>query len=114
MSDCIFCKIADGEIPSKKVYEDAAYFAFRDIEPQAPVHVVVIPRKHIPTLNDISATDPAEIGALLQACRLVARAENVAASGYRVVINCNRDAGQAVFHLHAHVLGGRALSSTFA
>jgi histidine triad (HIT) family protein len=114
MSDCLFCKIASGEISADKVYENDAFFAFRDIHPQAPVHVLVIPKKHIATLNNMSENDTQLLGGLLFACRQVAKVENIADSGYRIVINCNRDAGQEVFHVHAHVVGGRALSSSFA
>jgi len=114
MSDCLFCKIATGEIPADKVYENDAFFAFRDIQPQAPVHALVIPKKHIATLNDVPEGDTEMLGGLLSACRQVAKKEDITDSGYRVVINCNRNAGQEVFHMHAHVVGGRALSSTFA
>lgn len=114
MSDCLFCKIASGEIPADKVYENDAFFAFRDIHPLAPTHVLVIPKKHIATLNDVPEDDTPTLGGLLLACRQVAIAEDIANSGYRVVINCNRDAGQEIFHIHAHVVGGRPLTSSFA
>lgn len=102
---CLFCMIARGEIPAKIVAEDATCIAFRDVNPQAPVHVLVIPRAHVASLNEV--TSPALLADLLQMAREVAKQEGIAASGYRVVFNTNRDGGQTVFHLHAHVLGGR-------
>jgi histidine triad (HIT) family protein len=102
---CLFCMIARGEIPAKVVAEDATCMAFRDVNPQAPVHVLVIPRAHVPSLNEV--TSPALLADLLQMAREVAKQEGIAAGGYRVVFNTNRDGGQTVFHLHAHVLGGR-------
>jgi histidine triad (HIT) family protein len=102
---CLFCMIARGEIPAKVVAEDATCIAFRDVNPQAPVHVLVIPRAHVPSLNEV--TSPALLADLLQMAREVAKQEGIATSGYRVVFNTNRDGGQTVFHLHAHVLGGR-------
>jgi histidine triad (HIT) family protein len=107
MAECLFCKIARGEIPAEKVYEDDLALAFRDIQPEAPVHLVVIPKKHISTLNDFTEADTKELAGFLLACQRAAKAEKVDKSGYRVVMNCNRDAGQFVFHVHAHVLGGR-------
>ena len=109
MRDCLFCKIVRGEISADKVYEDEAFLAFRDIQPEAPVHVVVIPKKHIPTLNDITETDAPALGGLFTALHRVAKAENVAETGYRTVINCNKDAGQLIMHIHAHLLGGREM-----
>jgi len=109
MPDCIFCKIAAGEIPADKVYESESFLAFRDIHPEAPVHVVVIPKKHIATVNDITEADLPLLAGLLPACKQAAKNEKVDQSGYRIVLNCNRDAGQAVWHIHAHVLGGRIL-----
>ena len=105
--DCLFCKVASGNIPATVVSEDEEFVAFRDIDPQAPTHVLVIPRQHIVSLNDI--TDPALTGRLMMFARDVARGEGVAESGYRVVLNTNADGGQSVFHIHAHVLGGRGL-----
>ena len=107
MPDCLFCKIIDGEIPATKVEEDAHFFAFRDINPQAPTHVLAIPKQHVATLND--ADDAALLGELLLFARDVAKAEGLADDGYRVVINTNAGAGQTVFHIHAHILGGRPL-----
>jgi histidine triad (HIT) family protein len=105
---CIFCKIAAGEIPSKAVYEDDDVFAFHDLHPQAPVHVLVIPRKHIASLNDASEEDRALLGRILLRVRELAEQLGVD-SGYRVVNNCGASAGQSVFHVHFHLLGGRAM-----
>lgn len=109
MTDCIFCKIAAGEIPATKVYDDGEVLAFRDINPEAPVHLLVIPRRHIATLNDLTEADAALIGWLYLAAKQVATELGVAENGYRTVINCNRDAGQIVFHVHMHLLAGREL-----
>ncbi len=108
--DCIFCRIAAGEMKADVVYEDEAVVAFRDINPQAPVHVLVIPRRHIASLNDASPETDAVLGQLLRATARVAELEDVAESGFRTVINNGAGAGQSVFHIHAHVLGGRRLS----
>ncbi len=107
-SDCIFCKIAEGEIPSRKVFEDDDIVAFHDANPQSPVHVLVIPRRHIASLNDASPADAALMGRILLAIRSMAEELGIA-SGYRVVNNCGASAGQTVFHIHFHLLGGRAL-----
>ncbi len=109
MSDCLFCKIVDGEIPADIVFESETAVAFRDINPQAPTHVLVIPRKHIATINDIKPADEAIVGSLYSAAREIAEAEGIADAGYRAVMNCNEQAGQTVFHIHLHVLGGRSL-----
>ena len=109
MDNCIFCKIAAGEIPATKVYDDGEVLAFRDINPEAPVHLLVIPRRHIATLNDLTEADAALIGRLYLAAKQVAIELGVAENGYRTVINCNRDAGQIVFHVHMHLLAGREL-----
>jgi histidine triad (HIT) family protein len=109
MTDTIFGKIARGEIPADLVYEDEDLVAFRDISPQAPTHILVIPRKSIPSLNHAGPEDAELIGRLVLAAAKVARAAGIADSGYRTVINCNAAAGQTVFHLHLHVLGGRPL-----
>ncbi len=109
MSDCVFCKIAAGEIPCHEVYADQEVLAFRDLHPQAPVHVLVIPRRHIASLSDLTADDIELAGRLQLAASRVAASLDLAASGYRVVINCGRDACQTVPHLHLHVLGGRPL-----
>ena len=108
--DCIFCKIAKGEIPSTVVYQDDEIYAFRDINPAAPTHVLIIPRQHVASsLNDVNATNAPLIGRLLHVAAQIAQSEKVAEKGYRVVANTNRDAGQSVFHLHFHLLGGRKM-----
>ena len=109
MNDCLFCKIAAGEIPADIVYDDGEVLAFRDINPEAPVHLLLIPRRHIATLNDLSEADAALVGRLYLAGQQIAMELGVAESGYRTVINCNRDAGQLVFHIHMHLLAGREL-----
>ena len=109
MSDCIFCKIAGGNIPCTKVYEDDRVLAFEDIHPMAPTHVIIIPKKHISTLLDIDAQNIAIAGDLILAAQKVAQIKGIAQKGFRTVINCNDWGGQIVFHLHMHVLGGRKL-----
>ena len=107
MTDCLFCKILAGEIPSAIVYEDEECVAFRDIDPQAPTHCLIIPRRHIPTINDIEPEHDALVGHLTRVAQLIAQEEGFAEAGYRLVWNCNKAAGQMVFHIHLHVLGGR-------
>jgi len=107
--DCLFCSILNGDIPADIVYESDAAIAFRDINPQAPTHVVVIPRKHVATINDLNEEDREIVGSLYLAAKDIARAEGISDEGYRTVMNCNEAAGQSVFHIHLHVLGGRAL-----
>ncbi|SEN09144.1 histidine triad nucleotide-binding protein [Paenibacillus sp. OV219] len=107
--DCIFCKIIEGSIPSKKVFENEHVVAFHDIQPAAPVHILLIPKKHIATMNDVTDADDALMAELLRAARHVARELGVAESGYRLVNNCNSDGGQIVYHLHFHLLGGEKL-----
>jgi histidine triad (HIT) family protein len=109
MAECLFCSIAEGKIPASKVYEDEWCVAFRDIKPQAPTHVLIVPRRHIATLNDLTPADAELVGRLLLAAKKIAADEGVAEAGYRTVINCNQAAGQAVFHIHVHLLGGRNL-----
>ena len=109
MTDCIFCKIAAGDIPATSLYDDGDVLAFPDINPEAPIHLLIIPRKHIPTLNDLTEADAALIGRMHLAAKQLAAELGVADSGYRTVINCNRAAGQLVFHVHMHLLGGREL-----
>jgi histidine triad (HIT) family protein len=109
MTSCIFCRIASGDIPSTVVYEDEHVVGFRDLNPQAPTHVLVVPRRHIATLNDIDAADAELVGRMYLAAKAVAAADGIAEPGYRTVFNCNADAGQTVFHLHLHVLGGRIM-----
>lgn len=108
--DCIFCKIVSGAIPSAKVYEDEMVLAFDDIHPMAPVHVIVIPKRHIPTLLDCAGDRADDLAAVLAAAREVAKRKGVDAKGFRTVINCNAEGGQVIFHLHAHVLGGKKLT----
>ncbi len=110
MSDCLFCKMASGEIQPDVVYEDEEVLAFRDINPQAPTHVLVIPKAHIATLNDLEPEHAPLMGKLFLVAQQVAQQEGIAERGYRTVVNCNADAGQAVFHIHLHLLGGRPLA----
>lgn len=107
MSDCLFCKMVAGEIKPDVVYEDDEVLAFRDISPQAPVHILIIPKAHIATLNDLE--DGPVASRLLQTAIKLAEQEGIAEEGYRTVFNCNRNAGQAVYHLHLHLLGGRPM-----
>ena len=107
MNGCLFCKIAAGDIPATVVAQDDRFIAFRDIDPQAPTHVLVIPRTHVASLNEVR--EPEMLGELLLFARAVAQDEGLGERGYRVVLNTNAEAGQSVFHLHAHVLGGRAM-----
>ncbi len=109
MSETIFSKIINREIPADVVFENDRILAFRDINPQAPVHVLIIPKKAIPTINDISPEDTPLIGELFVVARQLAAQEGIDESGYRTVFNCNRDGGQEVYHLHLHLLGGRAM-----
>ena len=106
--DCLFCKIIAGEIPSTKVYEDDKCYAFRDIAPQAPTHILVVPKAHIAGVSDITAENSAVIAHIFEVIPQIAKAENLT-NGYRVVSNCGPDAGQTVFHLHFHILGGEKL-----
>jgi histidine triad (HIT) family protein len=110
MSDCLFCKMVTGEIKPSVVFENDQVLAFRDIHPQAPVHVLVIPKRHIPTLDAISLEQPSLAAELLNAVNQVAELEGISEKGYRTVINCRGDSGQEVYHLHLHVLGGRRLN----
>ena len=105
--DCLFCRIVRGEIPATVVHKDDHVVAFRDINPQAPVHVVIVPREHVASLND--ATDAEMLGRLSLAASDIARREGIADAGYRTVVNTNRAAGQTVFHVHLHLLGGRSM-----
>ncbi|MCU7876135.1 MAG: histidine triad nucleotide-binding protein [Candidatus Thiodiazotropha sp. (ex Lucinoma borealis)] len=109
MSDCLFCKFVSGEIQPSKVFEDDDLLAFRDINPQAPTHILIIPKRHISTLNDLSPDDASLVGKLTLTAKKVAQAEGIDVAGYRTVINCNEDAGQSVFHIHLHLLGGRPM-----
>ncbi|MEE0876581.1 MAG: histidine triad nucleotide-binding protein [Fibrobacteraceae bacterium] len=107
--NCLFCKIIRGEIPSKKIYEDDDVFAFYDIEPQAPVHFLVVPKHHIPTLMDMQPCDSEIMGKLLYRAQVLAKELGLEESGARFVFNCKAEAGQTVFHIHLHVLGGRQM-----
>jgi len=109
MSDCLFCKIVKGEIPCTKVYEDDQVLAFDDIQPMAPVHVIIIPKRHISTLLDIDSRNITIAGDLISAAQKIAGIKGIAQKGFRTAINCNAEGGQVVFHLHMHVLGGRKL-----
>jgi histidine triad (HIT) family protein len=109
MSDCLFCKIAAGQIPAKFVHQDEELIVIADINPQAPFHVLVIPRRHIPTLNDIGPDDTAIVARMVRLAASLAAAHGYAESGYRTVFNCNAQAGQTVFHIHLHLLAGRRL-----
>lgn len=110
MTDCIFCRIVAGEIPATQVYETDQVYAFRDIHPRAPTHILVVPKKHIPTLNELANEDLQLAGELMLAARTIAAQEGIAENGYRLAVNCNADGGQEVYHLHLHLLGGRKLS----
>jgi histidine triad (HIT) family protein len=107
MNNCLFCGIIDGKVKGDIVYRDDSVVAFKDIRPRAPVHLLIIPRKHIPTLLDLEPTDGSLVGAIFLAAANLAREHGIAENGYRVVVNCGADAGQTVFHLHYHLLGGR-------
>jgi histidine triad (HIT) family protein len=109
MSECVFCKIIDGDIPSATVYEDDRVVAFEDVNPQAPTHVLIVPRSHIATLNDLTPDDGQTVGHMVYVAARIARQRGIRESGYRTVFNVNADAGQAVFHIHLHLLGGRQL-----
>ena len=110
MSDCLFCTIIAGQIPSSIVYQDDRIIAFKDINAQAPTHVLVVPRRHIATLNDLTAEDDALVGEIVRRGAAIAKAAGHADRGYRTVFNTNADAGQTVFHIHLHVLGGRTMT----
>lgn len=109
MHDCVFCGIAAGTEPARILHEDAELLAFRDINPQAPVHILVIPRLHIATLNDLETDHATTVGRMHLLARHLAAEAGIAASGYRTVFNCRADAGQSVFHIHLHLLGGRRM-----
>jgi histidine triad (HIT) family protein len=110
MSDCIFCKIAAGEIPADKLYEDDHVVAFRDLGPQAPTHALLIPKAHIASINDLDVGNADIMGKLFLAAKQVAAAEGLAENGFRTVVNCNTEGGQTVYHLHVHLLGGRQMT----
>ena len=109
MAECIFCKIVDKQLPATIVFEDERMVAFRDINPQAPTHIVMIPRKHVASVNELVGADDTDTGHLVRVAADLARNEGIADRGYRLVVNCGGDAGQSVDHLHVHLLGGRHL-----
>ena len=109
-ADCLFCKIVAGEIPAEKLYEDDEILAFRDIAPQAPIHILSIPKEHIEKVSDLSENDKEMIGHLILSLNLVAKEKNLSPDGYRIVINCGNLGGQVVNHLHVHLLGGRQMN----
>jgi len=109
MPDCLFCKIINREITGSIVYEDGQVVAFNDLNPQAPTHVLVVPRRHIDSLNDLSVDDDRMVGELVRRAAAIAKARGISAGGFRTVFNTNRDAGQSVFHIHLHLLGGRPM-----
>lgn len=110
MSSCLFCRIAAGEIPATIVHQDETLVAFADINPQAPLHVLIVPRRHIATLNDLADGDDALVGSMQRAAAAIAGAHGYSERGFRTVMNCNADAGQTVFHIHLHLLAGRGLT----
>ena len=107
--NCLFCNIAQKKIPATVVYEDKDVIAFKDLNPQAPTHILIVPHKHIATLNDLKPVDAELVGKLVLAAKKIAEEHEHAEGGYRLVLNCNKDAGQTVFHIHCHLLGGRAM-----
>ena len=110
MENCLFCKIINGEIPSTKVYEDEFVYAFNDIEPQAPVHILIIPKEHISAANELTDENASIVGHIFAVAAKIAKDEGIADGGYRIVNNCGDDGGQTVKHLHFHMLGGRSLA----
>lgn len=109
MTDCLFCRIVAGEIPAAIVHQDEQLIAFRDINPQAPLHVLIVPRRHVATLNDLAESDDGLVGSMVRAAAKLAAQHAYAERGYRTLFNCNREAGQTVFHIHLHLLAGRGL-----
>lgn len=107
--DCLFCKIASGEIPAKLAFEDPDIFAIHDIRPQAPTHILVLPKKHIATINDIDNNDEQLLGRMILTAKKLAKAEKISEDGYRLVFNVNSGGGQEVYHIHLHILGGRQM-----
>jgi histidine triad (HIT) family protein len=106
---CLFCKIIDQDLPASIVYEDDKVIAFNDIDPQAPVHILIVPRKHIPTINELQSAEQELVGHMFMVAQKLAKQFEIAETGYRTVMNCNADGGQAVYHIHIHLLGGRKL-----
>jgi len=109
MKDCIFCKIVDKELPSRIIYEDNKFIAFKDVNPKAPVHLLIITKKHIPSVNHIESQDADLVGELILIAQKIAKKEGVSESGYRLIFNIGKNAGQTVDHLHLHLLGGKKL-----
>jgi histidine triad (HIT) family protein len=109
MADCLFCRLVRREIPASIVFEDDRVLAFNDINPQAPTHVLVIPKRHIETLNDLEAEDDTLVGEMVRRAAAIAAERDLSAKGFRTVFNTNREAGQTVFHIHLHLLGGRSM-----
>ena len=109
MANCLFCRVVAGEIPATIVFEDDVVVAFRDVNPQAPLHVLLVPRRHIASLNELSPADDELVGRLVRTAAALAQEHGHSAAGYRTVFNCNADAGQTVFHIHLHLLAGRRL-----
>jgi histidine triad (HIT) family protein len=110
MEECIFCKIVQGEIPTNIIYQDDQVIAFDDLHPKAPIHKLIIPRRHIATLNDLDPKDKELIGHMVYVAKQFAKDLNIDEKGYRTLINCNADAGQIIFHIHLHLLGGRKMT----
>ena len=109
MTDCLFCKISNGEIPANKVYENDDFLAFNDIDPKSPIHILVIPKKHFENISDLSKNDQKLTAGLMNTASIIAEQEKLS-NGFRIVLNTGKDGGQSVFHVHAHVLGGRSLT----
>lgn len=113
MSETVFTKIINRELPANIVYEDDEIIAFDDINPQAPIHILIVPKKVIPTINDITTEDLELLGKIIFVAKNIAKEKNIAESGYRLVFNCNKDGGQAVYHIHCHLIGGKKLKWEF-
>ena len=109
MTDCLFCKIVAGQIPATLVFQNDHVVAFKDITPRAPTHMLIVPRRHIPSLNDLAPEDDALAGEMVRTAAAIAKQQGLSDRGYRTVFNCNADAGQTVFHIHLHLLGGRPM-----
>ena len=108
--DCLFCKIVVGQVPAKFMYQDEQVVVFQDINPQAPTHLLIVPRTHISTINELNQTNSAVVGHMIQVATQLAKEAKIAEAGYRVVMNCNSGGGQAVYHIHCHLLGGRQMN----
>ncbi len=110
MSDCLFCRIVAGDLPASIVFQDERLIAFEDINPQAPTHLLIVPRRHVATLNELTAEDDGLVGEMIRRAAAIAKDRGIAEDGFRAVFNCNAGAGQTVFHIHLHLLGGRPLA----